>query len=114
MGAIGIRALAGGALTGEMTRHPTASPPPEPIGSGPDYDTDLQRARLFQALVDEGYANSLAEAAMRFVTGNPLIATTLIGIASVAQFDAAASAVARGPLPQAALDRLRELQSQPA
>jgi aryl-alcohol dehydrogenase-like predicted oxidoreductase len=111
MGAIGIRALAGGALTGMAIRHPIASPPPAPIGSGPDYAADLQRAGLFQALVDEHYADSLAEAAFRFAIGNPSIGTTLIGIASVEQFDAAAAAVAKGPLPPAALARLQDLMS---
>jgi L-galactose dehydrogenase/L-glyceraldehyde 3-phosphate reductase len=30
---VGIRVLAGGALSGSTERHPIASPPPEPIGS---------------------------------------------------------------------------------
>ncbi len=110
MGAIGIRALAAGALTGDTTRHPIASPPPAPIGSGPDHAADQARAKAFHALVDEGYADSLAEAAMRFAIGNPSIGTTLIGIASIDQFEAAASAVAKGVLPPAALARVRELQ----
>src|ERR1700743_1329286 len=33
-GVIAIRVLAGGALSGSAERHPIASPPPEPIGSG--------------------------------------------------------------------------------
>jgi aryl-alcohol dehydrogenase-like predicted oxidoreductase len=109
MGAIGIRALAGGALSGVATRHPIASPPPEPIGSGPDYGADLAQAARFQFLVDENYAESLAEAAIRFATSNGAIGTTLIGVATPEQFEAAASAVAKGPLPQAALDRLQTL-----
>jgi len=109
MGAIGIRALAGGALSGSAERHPIASPPPEPIGSGDDYAADVARAQSFRALVDDGYAASLPEAAMRFATGNPAIATALIGIATVEQFDAAAAAVAKGDLPPQALERLRHL-----
>jgi aryl-alcohol dehydrogenase-like predicted oxidoreductase len=109
MGAIGIRALAGGALSGVATRHPIASPPPEPIGSGPDYGADLAQSARFQFLVDENYAESLAEAAIRFATSNGSIGTTLIGVATPEQFEAAASAVAKGPLPQAALDRLQTL-----
>jgi len=111
MGAIGIRALAGGALSGTASRHPIASPPPEPIGSGPDYDADLARSAQFQVLVDAQYAESLAEAAIRFASGNDSIGTTLIGIATPEQFEAAASAVAKGTLPEAALDRLRTLWS---
>jgi L-galactose dehydrogenase/L-glyceraldehyde 3-phosphate reductase len=33
VGVVGIRVLAGGALSGSTERHPIASPPPEPIGS---------------------------------------------------------------------------------
>jgi aryl-alcohol dehydrogenase-like predicted oxidoreductase len=111
MGAIGIRALAGGALSGAMARHPIASPPPEPIGSGATYADDVALARRFRALVDQGHAASLPEAAMRFATGNPLIGATLIGIATVEEFDAAVAAVAMGelsPPAQAHLEALRE------
>jgi aryl-alcohol dehydrogenase-like predicted oxidoreductase len=106
MGAIGIRALAGGALSGSAVRHPIASAPPEPIGSGADYNADVASAQKFRFLVDDGYAATLPEAAVRFATGNPLIATTLIGIATVAEFEAAVAAVAKGPLPAAAFSRL--------
>jgi L-galactose dehydrogenase/L-glyceraldehyde 3-phosphate reductase len=110
MGAIGIRALAGGALSGTLARHPIASPPPEPIGSADDYAADVAHARAFQPLIAEGHAASLTEAAIRFATGNPRIATTLIGIATVAEFEAAAAAVAKGDLPAAALARLPALR----
>jgi aryl-alcohol dehydrogenase-like predicted oxidoreductase len=109
MGAIGIRALAGGALSGEADRHPIASPPPEPIGSAGSYAADLARARRLAPLVAEGYADSLPEAALRFVIGHPAISTALIGIATVEQFAAALAAVAKGPLPPAALERARAL-----
>jgi aryl-alcohol dehydrogenase-like predicted oxidoreductase len=110
MGAIGIRALAGGALSGAMDRHPIASPPPEPIGSGHDYAADVAQARAFRALVEDGHAASLPEAAIRFATGNPFIATTLVGIATVGEFDAAADAVAKGDLPARALHSLRAIR----
>src|SRR5208337_697358 len=63
VGVIGIRALAGGALTGSAARHPIASPPPEPIGSALHYEHDLDRARRLAPLVNEGHAVSLTEAA---------------------------------------------------
>ena len=110
VGAIGIRALAGGALSGAMDRHPIASPPPEPIGSGETYAADVALAQRFHALVEEGHAASLPEAAIRFATGNPWIGTTLIGIATVAEFDAAVAAVEKGDLPGKALGRLAELR----
>lgn len=109
MGAIGIRALAGGALSGEATRHPIASPPPAPIGSAESYEADLARARRLAPLVTEGYAGSLAEAALRFVIAHPAISTALIGIATVDQFAQALAAVAKGPLPPEALDRAAAL-----
>lgn len=109
MGAIGIRALAAGALAGETSRHPVASPPPPPIGSAASYEMDLAHAEVLRALVTEGYAASMAEAATRFVITGPLISTALVGIASVEQFAAALAAVAKGPLPEAALERVAAL-----
>jgi len=111
MGAIGIRALAGGALSGVPTRHPIASPPPEPIGSGPDYQADKAQAEAFAAWAARNGAASLAEAAVRFATWQPLLATTLIGIATVDEFEFAADAVAKGPLSQAALGDLAEVEA---
>src|SRR3984893_14094088 len=55
VGVIGIRVLAGGALSGSAERHPIASPPPAPIGSAESYDADLQRARRLMPLVEEGF-----------------------------------------------------------
>lgn len=110
VGVIGIRVLAAGALSGTTERHPVASPPPEPIGSGLSYDADLARARRLLPLVTEGYADSLAEAAIRFVIAHHAVGTILVGMASPEQFEASLAAVQKGPLPQAALDRLAELQ----
>jgi hypothetical protein len=39
VGVVGIRVLAGGALSGSAERHPIASPPREPIGSAMSYVT---------------------------------------------------------------------------
>ncbi|HLJ21027.1 MAG TPA: aldo/keto reductase, partial [Stellaceae bacterium] len=65
MGTIAIRILAGGALSGQETRHPTGAASVEPIASGPDYAADVKRALALQALVGAGYARSLIEAALR-------------------------------------------------
>ena len=67
VGVIGIRTLAGGALSGSAAREPNASPPPEPIGSANSFDSDLARARRFLPMIEEGFAASLAELATRFV-----------------------------------------------
>ena len=109
VGVVGIRVLAAGALTGVAERHPTASTPPEPIGSSHNYDMDLERARRLMPLVSEGFASSLAEAATRFAMTHPAIGTILVGMATIEQFQASLDAVLKGPLPQAALDRLTAL-----
>ena len=110
MGTVGIRVLAGGALSGSSLRHPVAMASVEPIGSGADYATDLRRAQRLEPLVREGHASSLAEMAVRFAIASPALSTTLVGIANLEQFEAAAGAAQKGPLSAAALARLKELQ----
>ncbi len=110
VGVVGIRVLAGGALSGSADRHPIASPAPEPIGSAMSYEADIGRARRLLPLVSEGFAASLTEAATRFAIAHPAMGTILVGMATPQQFDDALAAVEKGPLPQAALDRLSELQ----
>jgi aryl-alcohol dehydrogenase-like predicted oxidoreductase len=109
-GVIGIRVLAGGALSGSAARHPIASPPPAPIGSAMSYDADVARARRLQPLVTEGFAESLAEAATRFALSQLAIGTILVGIATPEQFEESLKAVEKGPLPEAAFERLSALQ----
>jgi aryl-alcohol dehydrogenase-like predicted oxidoreductase len=58
VGVIGIRVLAGGALSGSTERHPIASPPPEPIGSAMSHEADVTRARRLMSIVQEGYAGA--------------------------------------------------------
>jgi len=110
VGVVGIRVLAGGALSGSAERHPIASPPPEPIGSAMSYEGDIERARRLTALVQEGFAASLTEAATRFSLTHPAMGTILVGIATSGQFDDALAAVEKGPLPAAALERLSALR----
>ena len=112
VGVVGIRVLAGGALSGSAERHPIASPPPEPIGSAMSYDADVTRARRLMTLVAEGFAASLTEAATRFALSHPAMGTILVGMATPQQFEDALGAVQKGPLPPAALDRLRALQQE--
>ncbi len=109
VGGGGIRVLAAGALTGTAERHPTASAPPDPIGSAHSYEMALERARRLMPRVTEGFAGSLAEAATRFAITHPAMGTILVGMATVAEFEASLAAVLKGPLPQAALDRLNVL-----
>jgi len=110
VGVVGIRVLAGGALSASAERHPIAGPAPEPIGSAMDYDADIDRARRLMPLVREGFASSLTEAATRFALSHPAMGTILVGMATPQQFDDALAAVEKGPLPQAALERLSALR----
>ncbi|TMK04187.1 MAG: aldo/keto reductase [Alphaproteobacteria bacterium] len=110
VGVVGIRVLAGGALSGSAERHPIASPPPEPIGSALNYDADVARARRLMPLVEEGFAASLTEAATRFALSHPAMGTILVGMATPQQFEDALAAVRKGPLPAGALERLSALR----
>jgi aryl-alcohol dehydrogenase-like predicted oxidoreductase len=110
VGVVGIRVLAGGALSGSVERHPIAGPAPEPIGSAMSYDADVGRARRLIALVKEGFAGSLSEAATRFALSHPAMGTILVGMATPQQFEDALAAVLKGPLPREALDRLSALR----
>ena len=109
VGVVGIRVLAGGALSGVAERHPTASPPPEPIGSALSYGTDLQRAQRLMPLVTEGFAGSLAEAATRYAISHPAMGSILVGMATVEEFEASLAAVLKGPLSAEALARVEAL-----
>ena len=110
VGVVGIRVLAGGALSGSAERHPIAGPAPEPIGSAMSYDADIDRARRLMPLIEEGFAASLTEAATRFALSHPAMGTILVGMATPQQFEDALAAAEKGPLPQAALDRLSALR----
>jgi aryl-alcohol dehydrogenase-like predicted oxidoreductase len=109
VGVIVIRVMAAGALSGSEVRHPVAVPSVEPIASGPDYATDVGRARTLGPLVSEGHAGSLVEAALRFPLGHPAVSTVLLGYSSLEHLETAAAAVGKGPLPAAALQRLEQL-----
>jgi aryl-alcohol dehydrogenase-like predicted oxidoreductase len=110
VGVVGIRVLAGGALSGSAERHPIAGPAPEPIGSAMSYEADVGRAHRLMALVKEGFATSLTEVATRFALTHPAMGTILVGMATPQQFEDALAAVQKGLLPQAALDRLSALR----
>ena len=109
-GIIGIRVLAAGALSGTMDRHPISMPNVEPIASGPTYEADVAAAQRFRPLVAEGHAGSLVEAAIRYAIASPAMSTVLVGMSTIAQFETAAQAALKGPLPPAALARIAELQ----
>jgi aryl-alcohol dehydrogenase-like predicted oxidoreductase len=103
--------LAGGALSGQETRHPLGTPVVRPIGSGRDYASDVARARRLQPVVDGGHAASLPELAIRYVISNPALSTTEIGIATLDELRQAADAVNKGPLSPQALDRIDTIRA---
>ena len=103
--------LAGGALSGTEKRHPHGMPQVAPIGSDTDYATDVRRGLLFAPLVDDGFAGSLPELAVRYVISNPTLPTTEIGIATLEQLQLAVSAVNSGPLDSEALARVKLIQA---
>jgi len=111
VGTIGIRVLAGGALSGRAERNPLGAAVVEPIGSGRDYGADVARAQRLDPMVREGHAGSLTEMAMRFALSNRRLSTTEIGLANIEELEAAIRAIELGPLSAAALARLKQLQA---
>ena len=111
VGSIGVRVLAGGALSGSETRHPLGMKTVDPIGSGPDYATDVERALRFSPLVGAGHVSSLTQLAVRYAISNSALSTTEIGIAPLDELQQAAEAVNKGPLSADALAKVKEIQA---
>src|SRR5262245_27283822 len=107
IGVFAIRVLAGGALTGTAARHPNASPPPTPMATSRTYTDDLERAKGFRFVIDDGYADSMAEALIRFVLSYPDISPAIVGFASIEQLEQALASAAKGPLPTEAREKLQ-------
>jgi L-galactose dehydrogenase/L-glyceraldehyde 3-phosphate reductase len=110
MGTIGIRALAGGALSGTTWRHPIGMPEVAPIASGESYEADVAAALRYVGLVDGGWAGSLAEAALRYALSEPRLSTVLIGVSTIEQLQDAITAAERGPLPAEALAHIEAVR----
>jgi len=111
VGSIGVRVLAGGAMSGNEARHPLGMPSVDPIGSKTSYATDVRRARQFAPLVEAGHAASLPELAIRYAISNQALSTTEIGIATLEELQQAAAAVNKGPLSDEALEQIRKVQA---
>jgi L-galactose dehydrogenase/L-glyceraldehyde 3-phosphate reductase len=109
MGVIAIRVLAGGALSGEVGRHPVAAQTVGPIASGADYAADVRAAQRFHFLVESGWARTPVEAAIRFAMSNPHVATAMVGLSDLAQLEKAIAAAEHGVLPDAALARIGQM-----
>lgn len=110
IGTIGIRILAGGALSGAEARGPLGTPNVAPIASGESYAADVAAARRLLPLIHAGHAETLVEAAIRFAMGAPAMHTALIGLGSQQELDLALKAARQGPLTHAALAEAAALQ----
>ncbi|MCH8186159.1 MAG: aldo/keto reductase [Chloroflexi bacterium] len=106
VGTVAIRVLAGGALSGTSARHPIAAQDVAPIATGKTLDEDVARTGAFSFLVDDGFADNLVEAAIRFAIGNENLSTALVGLSSFEQLEEAVAYANRGPLPAEAMERL--------
>ena len=111
VGIIVIRVLAAGALTGISERHPVAVPTVAPIGSGRDFQQDESRAQQFAFLVDEGFADDMPEASIRFALSNKGVSTVLVGYSDLDHLEKSVEYAAKGPLPEEALARLPQTWS---
>lgn len=111
MGAIVIRSVAGGALSGEEARHPLGMPVVAPIGSGVDYAADVKRAREFLPAMANSDCETLVEMAIRYVASNPDVPTMQVGIATFEQFRKAAEATNKGALPSSVLAEIANVQA---
>jgi aryl-alcohol dehydrogenase-like predicted oxidoreductase len=109
IGVMAIRVLAGGALSGSVARHVNAARSVKPIATNQSFAEDVTRSQRFGVLLQEGYADSLIEAAIRFAIGKAEVSTVPIGISYMEQLEQVVEYSARGPLPADALDRLRQL-----
>ena len=64
----------------------------------------------FEPLVREGHADSLIEAALRYVIVQRAVSTVLVGYSTLEQLEYAARSIEKGPLSPAALDRVADIQ----
>jgi aryl-alcohol dehydrogenase-like predicted oxidoreductase len=110
MGTIGIRVLAGGALSGVESRHPLGMPSVDPIGSASSYAGDVARAVRFGEVVKREFAQNLVEASIRYVLSNRNLSTTLVGLATLEQLEHAGQSAKKGPLPPEALKLISGIQ----
>ncbi len=108
-GVIAIRVLAGGALSGVATRHPTGASRVDPIATGRTYSEDVHAAEKFRFLTDDGHVENLVEAAIRFAVYTDGVSTALVGISSYGQLADALTYTQRGPLGAEALAMIRDV-----
>jgi aryl-alcohol dehydrogenase-like predicted oxidoreductase len=114
-GTIGIRILAGGALSASLERDPIAAtksiPVGKGIGMGSDYEADVEAAKLFAAIIAAGEATGPVDLALRYTLSNPLLHTLALGLSSLEHVKAAIASFERGPLSARALEAVAKVQA---
>ncbi|MGZ5855027.1 MAG: aldo/keto reductase [Xanthobacteraceae bacterium] len=103
MGMLNIRVFAGGSLASPKRHGREYIMLP-----GADLASEDRRAAAIHAALGDRYGTP-AQTALRFALGNVDFACSVVGIADLAQLDGALAAVEMGPLPDAAVAKLREL-----
>jgi aryl-alcohol dehydrogenase-like predicted oxidoreductase len=105
MAAVVIRVLAAGVLS--ATPESGGGSSPEALSPGSELEADIERARQLEFLTSGG--ETLARAAVRFALMKPEVSTVLVGFSNVEQVEEAVSCSGAGPLPEEAMERLRNL-----
>lgn len=67
----------------------------------------FDKAQELQWLIDEGFADNLAEAAIRYCISFPVVSSVIVGMRSAAHTENNCIAVDKGPLPADVLKRLK-------
>ena len=105
MGAVALRVLEGGALSGSDGRHPNSGG-----SASPDLQSMIVRAAGLARALPAAEAG-LTDLAIRFVLANPSISTALIGVSDLAQVEAAVAAAVRGPLGDSEIALIEQLRA---
>src|SRR5438128_50469 len=112
MGVIVICVLVVGALSGVEACYSVAVFSVDLIVIVFDYCIDVMWVQRLGVFVREGHVENLIEASIRLAVSSDAVSTVLVGYSSLEHLEAAATAVNRGPLPLAALQRLGALWSE--
>src|SRR5215813_11015675 len=103
MGMLNIRVFAGGPLASAKRPDRLAV-----FTSGTDVDNEMRCAAAVHRALGSEYGTP-AQTGLRFVLGNRDLSTRVIGISSLNDLNEALTAVEKGPLPGAAITRLKDL-----
>ena len=72
----------------------------------------MGRTQRLRFLVNQGYADSLVEAAIRFPLANTGVSSVLVGYSSMEHLEDSVRWAAKGPLPSEAMAGLRDAWAQ--